>query len=121
MILRIYFYKLFFFLLYRFVSLGPRLSSFVLDTEDGSLDTSDSIKLLPLSGDKTIQICGYPLHGMDTKLLFGIPPNVLISEYGIEVQLKHKFASSFFFFIFSIKIRVGRSVNCCKPTLILMK
>lgn len=98
MFLRIYFYSCFFFLLYRFVSLGPRLSSFVLDTEDGSLDTSDSIKLLPLSGDKTIQICGYPLHGMDTKLLFGIPPNVLISEYGIEVQLKHKFAYSFFFF-----------------------
>lgn len=79
-----------FFLLYRFVSLGPRLSSFVLDTDDGSLDTSDAIKLLPLSGDKTIQICGYPLHGMDTKLLFGIPPNVLISEYGIEVQFKHR-------------------------------
>lgn len=64
----------------------------MLDTDDGSLDTSDSLKLLPLSGDKTIQICGYPLHGMDTKLLFGIPPNVLISEYGIEVhvQFKHR-------------------------------
>lgn len=74
----------------QFVSLGPRLSSFVLDTEDGSLDTSDSIKLLPLSGDKTIQICGYPLHGMDTKLLFGIPPNVLISEYGIEADYEFR-------------------------------
>lgn len=72
--------------LYRFVSLGPRLSSFVLDTDDGNLDISDSMKLLPLHGDKTIQICGYPLHGLDTKLLFDIPPNVLINEYGIEVQ-----------------------------------
>jgi hypothetical protein len=44
------------------------------------------MKLLPLHGQKTIQICGYPLHGLDTKLLFDIPPNVLISEYGIEVH-----------------------------------
>lgn len=108
MFFKIYFYN--FFLLYRFVSLGPRLSSFVLDTDDGSLDTSDAIKLLPLSGDKTIQICGYPLHGMDTKLLFGIPPNVLISEYGIEVQFKH--CRPVYLYTFSINLRVGSSVNC---------
>lgn len=106
MFLRIYFYN--FFLLCRFVSLGPRLSSFVLDTDDGSLDTSDAIKLLPLSGDKTIQICGYPLHGMDTKLLFGIPPNVLISEYGIEVQFKHRPV----YYSFSSNLGVVSSVNC---------
>ncbi|XP_061172833.1 uncharacterized protein LOC133182124 [Saccostrea echinata] len=74
----------------QFVSLGPRLSSFVLDADDGSLDTSDSIKLLPLQGDRTIQICGYPLHGLDTKLLFDIPPNVLISEYGIEADYEFR-------------------------------
>ncbi|XP_048734927.2 uncharacterized protein LOC125650577 [Ostrea edulis] len=74
----------------QFVSLGPRLSSFVLDTDDGNLDISDSMKLLPLHGDKTIQICGYPLHGLDTKLLFDIPPNVLINEYGIEADYEFR-------------------------------
>lgn len=81
--------------MHRFISLGPRLSSFILDADDGGLDTSDSLKLLPLHWDKTIQICGYPLHGLDTKLLFDIPPNVLINEYGIEVQEKSHISQLF--------------------------
>lgn len=70
----------------RFVSLGPRLSSFVIETDDGVLDVTDAVKLLPIKHHQILNICGYPLHGMDSELLTHLPPDVVISEYGIQVS-----------------------------------
>jgi len=70
----------------RFISLGPRLSSFVLDTDDEMIDVSDALKILPLGSEHTIQLCGYPLHELDKSLLQQLPPNIVINEYGIEVK-----------------------------------
>ncbi|OWF38604.1 uncharacterized protein LOC110466050 [Mizuhopecten yessoensis] len=70
----------------QFVSLGPRLSSFVLDTEEGQLDITDCVKMLPLSQHHTIQLCGYPLHELNTELVQQLPPNVVINEYGIQAD-----------------------------------
>lgn len=74
------------FIFYRFVSLGPRLSSFVIDSDNRLLDVSDAMKLLPIRRDQIINICGYPLHGMDSELLMHLPPDIVISEYGIQVS-----------------------------------
>lgn len=73
------------YIMFRFVSLGPRLSSFVIDTENNVLDVTDAVKLLPLRHNQILNICGYPLHGMDSELLIHLPPDVVISEYGIQV------------------------------------
>ncbi|CAG2189907.1 unnamed protein product [Mytilus edulis] len=70
----------------QFVSLGPRLSSFVIDTENNVLDVTDAVKLLPLRHNQILNICGYPLHGMDSELLIHLPPDVVISEYGIQAD-----------------------------------
>jgi hypothetical protein len=44
------------------------------------------MKLLPIRRDQIINICGYPLHGIDSELLMHLPPDIVISEYGIQVS-----------------------------------
>jgi hypothetical protein len=46
------------------------------------------MKLLPIRRDQIINICGYPLHGIDSELLMHLPPDIVISEYGIQVSHK---------------------------------
>ncbi|KAL5009145.1 hypothetical protein ScPMuIL_014726 [Solemya velum] len=70
-----------------FVSLGPRLSSFILDTtDDGDLNVNDANKLLPLTGDQTLQLCGYPLHDLDPQLLHHLPPHIALTEFGVQAD-----------------------------------
>ena len=73
----------------RFVSIGPRLSSFLLDCdEDNLLSVSDCATLLPVRTDQSIQLCGYPLHDLDPDLLTQIPPHIVFNEYGVQVKPK---------------------------------
>ncbi|KAJ8308848.1 hypothetical protein KUTeg_013722 [Tegillarca granosa] len=69
-----------------FLSLGPRLSSFMLSNEDDVLDVTDAVKLLPVLSNHTLQLCGYPLHDLDSTLLQQLPPNIVINEYGIKAD-----------------------------------
>ena len=66
--------------------MGPRLSSFLLDDEDDHLDLSESKTLIPIRDDQTLQVCGYPLHDLDSKHLTQLPPEVVFAEYGVQVS-----------------------------------
>lgn len=78
----------------RFVSCGPRLSSFLLDTseQEEALDISDANKYVPLGRDQTLQLCGYPIHDLPTSVLQQLPPHIVFKEYGVKVnsELKKK-------------------------------
>lgn len=75
---------------FRFVSVGPRLSSFLLDVDDdGELSVVDCATMLPVRSDQSIQLCGYPLHDLDPRLLSQLPPHLVFNEYG--VQATHNF------------------------------
>lgn len=68
-----------------FVSVGPRLSSFMLDIDDNNdLHVTDYSTLLPVRSDQTLQLCGYPLHDIDQNLLSKLPPHLVFSEYGVQ-------------------------------------
>ncbi|XP_041351474.1 uncharacterized protein LOC121370371 [Gigantopelta aegis] len=69
-----------------FVSVGPRLSSFVLDTSDENVIMDDSTKFLPSGSEKTLQLCSYPLHDLATNLLQQLPPHIIFNEYGVEAD-----------------------------------
>ncbi|XP_064600438.1 uncharacterized protein LOC135466719 [Liolophura sinensis] len=73
-----------------FVSVGPRLSSFILDTpDDETLNVSDALKFLPIGRHQTMMLCGYPLHDLDPILLQQLPPDLIFMQYG--VQADHSF------------------------------
>ncbi|XP_076442258.1 uncharacterized protein LOC143281142 isoform X2 [Babylonia areolata] len=76
-----------------FVSCGPRLSSFLLDTSCGEdqVDVSEAAKMVPLGRDQTLQLCGYPLHHLSTPALQQLPPNIVFNEYGVKAD--HDFSS----------------------------
>ncbi|KAK7502764.1 hypothetical protein BaRGS_00006014 [Batillaria attramentaria] len=71
-----------------FVSCGPRLSSFLLDTsgEGDMVDVSDASKYVPLGRDQTLQLCGYPIHDLSSSMLQHLPPNVVFNEYGVKAD-----------------------------------
>ena len=71
---------------FRFVSVGPRLSSFLLDVdEDNELNVTDCATMLPLRSDQTIQLCAYPLHDLNPATLSQLPPHLVFNEYGVQV------------------------------------
>ena len=70
----------------RFVSVGPRLSSFLIDLTEDDLNMADTSTLLPIRSDQTLQICGYPLHDVYQNLLDKLPPQVVFNEYGVQVR-----------------------------------
>ncbi|XP_053390843.1 uncharacterized protein LOC128553692 [Mercenaria mercenaria] len=74
-----------------FVSVGPRLSTFLLDVdEDNELNVSDCATMLPVRSDQTIQLYGYPLHDLNPNTLSQLHPHYLVfNEYG--VQATHNF------------------------------
>lgn len=68
------------------MSVGPRLSSFLLDVDDeNELSVSDCATMLPVPTDRTIQLCGYPLHDLDPNILSQLPPHIVFNEYGVQV------------------------------------
>uniref|UniRef100_A0A2C9LRB7 Uncharacterized protein n=1 Tax=Biomphalaria glabrata TaxID=6526 RepID=A0A2C9LRB7_BIOGL len=69
-----------------FVSVGPRLSSFLLDQSDDTLAVDDFMRYLPISSHQTLQLCSYPLHELTTNLLQQLPPNVIFQEYAIKAD-----------------------------------
>ncbi|XP_046371371.2 uncharacterized protein LOC124145584 isoform X2 [Haliotis rufescens] len=69
-----------------FVSAGPRLSSFLLDVTDDYLNVNDASRYLPVSRDQTLQLCGYPLHGLSTSLLQQLPPHIVFNEFGVKAD-----------------------------------
>ncbi|KAL4238827.1 hypothetical protein ACF0H5_003534 [Mactra antiquata] len=74
----------------RFISVGPRLSSFLLDVDDDNeLSVTDCTTMLPIRSDQTLQLCAYPLHDLDKHVLTQIPPHLVFNEYG--VQASHNF------------------------------
>ncbi|KAL3874032.1 hypothetical protein ACJMK2_037101 [Sinanodonta woodiana] len=74
-----------------FVSIGPRLSSFMLDmSDDNGINMNDMFQLLPIQRNQTLLLCGYPLHDLDRKFLYQLPPNLVFNEYG--VQANHDFS-----------------------------
>ncbi|XP_060562168.1 uncharacterized protein LOC132721814 [Ruditapes philippinarum] len=74
----------------QFVSVGPRLSSFLLDVdEDNELNVTDCATMLPVRSHQTIQLCGYPLHDLNPNTLSQLPPHLVFNEYG--VQATHNF------------------------------
>lgn len=74
----------------QFVSVGPRLSSFLLDVDDeNELSVSDCATMLPVRTEQTVQLCGYPLHDLDPNTLSQLPPHLVFNEYG--VQATHNF------------------------------
>ena len=82
----------------RFVSVGPRLSSFLLDDEDDDLDMSECKTLIPIRDDQTLQVCGYPLHDLQTKHLTQLPPEIVFAEYGVQVIVLSFLAPSLIIF-----------------------
>lgn len=70
-----------------FVSCGPRLSSFLLNTaQEDLLDMSDVAKYIPLGRDQMLQLCAYPIHNLSTSLMQQLPPHVVFNEFGVEAD-----------------------------------
>ncbi|XP_074652559.1 uncharacterized protein LOC141906956 [Tubulanus polymorphus] len=69
-----------------YVNVGPRLSSFLLNTtEDDALFLDDAHRLLPLKADHTVQLCGFVFHGgIDT--MPHLPLNMILMEYGFQAD-----------------------------------
>ncbi|GFO34683.1 tankyrase-1 [Plakobranchus ocellatus] len=68
-----------------FVSAGPRLSSFILgQTEDDGLGMGDVHRYLPILSHQTLQLCGYPLHDLNTAVLQQLPPSLVFKEYAVK-------------------------------------
>ena len=72
---------------FRFVSVGPRLSSFLIDLNEDDINMADCSTMLPVRTDQTLQICGYPLRDVPQNLLDRLPPHVVFNEYGVQVCL----------------------------------
>ena len=78
--------------IFRFVSVGPRLSSFLIDLNDEDINMADCSTMLPVRTDQTLQICGYPLRDVPQHLLDRLLPHVVFNEYGVQVSfLFHSF------------------------------
>merc|ERR1719239_13511 len=70
----------------QFVSAGPRLSSFLLDTSEDSISLVDIPRFLPVGSNQTLLLCGYPLHDLNPSLLQQLPPNVVFKEYAVKAD-----------------------------------
>lgn len=70
----------------RFVSAGPRLSSFILDQTEDNLGVGDVMRYLPIASHQMLQLCGYPLHDLNTNLLQQLPPGIIFKEYAVKVS-----------------------------------
>lgn len=90
-----------------FVSVGPRLSSFLLDQSDDTLAVDDFMRYLPISSHQTLQLCSYPLHELTTNLLQQLPPNVIFQEYAIKVNI----ISHFFVCILEFQILLMKALE----------
>ena len=69
------------------MSVGPRLSSFLIDLNEDDISMTDCSTMLPVRTDQTLQICGYPLRDVPQNLLDRLPPHVVFNEYGVQVRL----------------------------------
>ena len=69
------------------MSVGPRLSSFLIDLNEDDINMADCSTMLPVRTDQTLQICGYPLRDVPQNLLDRLPPHVVFNEYGVQVCL----------------------------------
>ncbi|CAH1790961.1 unnamed protein product [Owenia fusiformis] len=67
-----------------YLNIGPRLSSFLLDTlEEGTLCLEDGLRLLPISSTDTVRLCAHVFHD-NLDLLELLPSNVVLMEYGFQ-------------------------------------
>ncbi|BFZ12007.1 hypothetical protein BsWGS_15047 [Bradybaena similaris] len=73
-----------------FVSAGPRLSSFILDQTEDNLGVGDVMRYLPIASHQMLQLCGYPLHDLNTNLLQQLPPGIIFKEYAVKADHDYK-------------------------------
>ncbi|XP_064621643.1 uncharacterized protein LOC135484263 isoform X2 [Lineus longissimus] len=81
----------------RFISLGPRMSSFLLDTtEDDALVLDDAQKLLPLLRSHTPQVCAFVFHENLEAMQDIIPPDMMLLEFGFQADYNfHKYSKEY--------------------------
>ncbi|XP_012944389.1 uncharacterized protein LOC101864485 [Aplysia californica] len=70
----------------QFVSAGPRLSTFLLDSSEDNLSVGDVQRFLPIASNQTLQLCGYPLHDLGTSMLQQLPPGIVFKEYAVKAD-----------------------------------
>ena len=72
------------------MSLGPRLSSFLLDTnEEDDLVLENARRLLPLLRSQVQQICAFVFHENLDAIKDNIPANMMLLEFGFQVKFIH--------------------------------
>ena len=84
------------FIYLRTVSVGPRLSSLMLDiTEEGQATLDEARRTLCLPPDVTVELCAFVLHD-SMNLLTDFPFNTKLSEYGFLVIYKNYYVPKTF-------------------------